>query len=263
MSNVSTPKIIESDLRWPKLSEGLIIGVFTLGAISVLTVLLHYFYPRANLNPWLVTVPEEGSIIFQKSVVSVFTTHFFHGNWSHLWSNLLSLWPVGMIAFAVAGAPRALRAIGYGILYAGMAQLLFGNEGTAYLGSSSIIFALLGVVILASVRRGQLLTIGMLLGIGFLGDAFFDNIRPTEMTAMIGISWLGHLGGLIGGFKADLKSPIEAVRVLHESDSISDEETEQLLRNVYPEPYLDEILEEIIAKEAEAQQSKAKQTTDQ
>lgn len=258
--STETPKEQKvADLRWPKLSEGLIFGVITLGAISALSILLQYFYPQANHNPWLVTIPEDGSVLFQKSIVSVFTTHFFHGNWSHLWGNLLYLWPVGLIAFAVAGAPRGLSAIGYGILYAGMAQLIFGHNGTIYLGSSSILFALLGVIILASVRKGKLVTLGMLLGIGYLGDGFFDTIRPTEMTAIAGISWLGHLGGLLGGFTADLKDPIEAVRVLHNSENISDEETEELLRKVYPDPYMDEIVEEVmnqvLAKETETQQT--------
>lgn len=258
MSTENQPKPKTADLRWPKLSDGLIIGVFTLGLISVLSILLHKFYPQANLNPWLVTVPENGKLFIQKSSVSIFTTHFFHGSWDHLWGNLKFLWPVGMIAFALAGAPRALSAIGFGILYAGIAQLIFGHDGTAYLGSSSIIFALLGVIILASVRKGQFITIGMLLGIGFLGDGFFDTIRPTEMTAIIGISWLGHLGGLIGGFNADLKDPIEAVRVLHNSDNISDEEAEQLLRKVYPDPYIEDMMEEIIERESENGQEAAK-----
>ncbi|MGJ8650765.1 MAG: rhomboid family intramembrane serine protease [Opitutaceae bacterium] len=251
-----------ADLRWPKLSEGLIFGVITLGAISVLSILLHYFYPGANRNPWLVVTPGEGSVSFLKSLISVFTTHFFHGSWSHLWSNLLFLWPAGLIAFAVAGAPRALGAIGYGILYAGMAQLIFGQNGTIYLGSSSILFALLGVIILASVRKGKLVTLGMLLGIGYLGDGFFDTIRPTEMSATVGISWLGHLGGLLGGFTADLKDPIEAVRVLHESDNISDEEAEQLLRKVYPDPYMDEIIEEVM-NEISTKETETQQTTNQ
>jgi len=235
----------EVDLRWPKLSEGLIEGFGALSVISVLSILLHSLYPQANGNSWLVVTPAEGGLSFLKSLVSIFTTHFFHASDEHLWGNLLYLWPVGLIAFAVAGAPRAFGAIGLGICYGGMAQLIFGTNGTIYLGSSSIIFALIGLIILASVRKGRIVTLAMLLGLGFLGDRFFDTIRPTEITAIAGISWLGHLGGLIGGFTADLKSPIEAVRVLHRSSTITDEETEDLLKRAYPEGYSYKIFEEL------------------
>jgi membrane associated rhomboid family serine protease len=154
------------------------------------------------------------------------------------------MWPAGLIAFAVAGPHRATAAIGYGILFAGLAQLKFGESGTIYVGSSSIVFALFGVIILASIRKGIILTTLMVLGIGFLGDSFFNTIRPTEVTAIMGISWLGHLGGLIGGFAADLKDPVEAIRVLHKSETIDDSEAEALLKRAYPEGYQDERNEE-------------------
>ncbi len=234
------------DLRWPRLGEGLATGFFVLGAISVVCILLHWFYPKANLNPWLVTQASDD--LFSKSLVSVLTTHFFHGSDKHLWGNLLFMWPVGLAAFAIAGPYRGLAAIGYGIFFAGMAQYRAGIEGAFYMGSSSIVFAFLGVIILASIRKGLILTILMVFGIGLLGDSFFDTIRPTEASMVMGISWLGHLGGLIGGFTADLKDPTEAIRVLHNSGTIDEAETESLLKRACPGNYLDELNQEFEKK---------------
>lgn len=241
-----------ADLQWPKLGDGLIAGVFILGAISLLCILLHLFYPAANKNPWLMT--QGGNDLFSPSLVSVFTTHFFHGSNHHLWSNLSFIWPAGLIAFAIAGPARASAAIAYGIFFAGLAQFRFGEPGTFYVGSSSIAFALLGVIVLASIRKGIIMTVLMVVGIGFIGDLFFDTIRPTETTATQGISWLGHLGGLIGGFAADLRDRVEAIRVLYQSDTISETETEDLLRRANPTCYASEISEEPTQPDLEAKE---------
>lgn len=230
-----------ADLRWPTFGEGFMAGLFLLAAMTILIGLLHYFYPAANRNPWLVTIPD-GVGPFQKSITSIFTTHFFHGSWEHVGGNLVGLWIIGLLAFSVAGAPRALAAMGYGILFAGIAQLVVGTEGVAHLGSSSIVFAFIGVLIPTAIRKGAVWTLLMVVGMSLIGDSFFETIRPTETVKVMGISWLAHLGGLIGGILADLKCPIEAVRVLHEKGVINPKETEKLLRRTSKGEYENEFI---------------------
>jgi membrane associated rhomboid family serine protease len=240
----------QPDLRWPSAKDGLIVGIITLLILSSIMILLQRFYPQANHNPWFVTVPQKGYFIFQKSTLSIFTAHFFHGDWDHLWGNLLGLWVCGLIAFTVAGYPRAFAAIGWGILFAGAAQLAAGTPNVAHMGSSSIVFAFIGLIIPAAIRKGTLFIILMVLGMSYIDDMVFETIRPSMTTKVMHISWLGHLGGLIGGIMADLQDPTEAIRVLYKRGLISDKLTEKLLRKSSPERYEDTVA--VGAKQAPA-----------
>lgn len=237
MNAENTPEP-SADLRWPSFTAGLQVGFFIILLMTIVMVLLQLYYAGADGNAWLVIKPD-GFGPFQQSITAVVTTHFFHASWEHLWNNLGGLWIAGLIAFAFAGYQRAFMAIVYGGGLTGLVLLFVGADGATYLGSSAIVFAFMGLIIPAAIRKGIGATVLMVIGFSFIDNLFFDTIRPTAVTAEYGIAWLGHLCGLIGGIMADLNNPTEAVRVLYKKGIIGDRATEALLRNTSPELYVE------------------------
>ncbi len=212
--------------RRPPWSMRLLMGVLVLG---VLTLGLGYVFLELGLprnNPWLVLYPR-----VPQSLTAIFASVAFHADEAHLMGNLVALWVLGIWAFSL-GWLRTIAALFYGIAFAGAATWLFGQGGAAHLGASGAIFALAGFVFLRSLRTSPLAIIVVCVFLGVWDTGFFDTIRPTAFAAENGISWLGHLGGLLGGMYAELESTGEAVRILYRSDVIDEEECEALMNRL-------------------------------
>ena len=147
------------------------------------------------------------------SIPAIVLGNFFHANLAHLGENLLVFWLVGLWAFKQE-KKMAFWGMFWGALFCGAAQWRFGVEGSQYLGFSGIVFSLVGVLIVSCIRIGAIAIVPMCLGVYFL---FIErtgtlSLWPSESTK--GLSWQGHLGGLMGGMYSQIKDPGIALRVL-------------------------------------------------
>lgn len=130
-----------------------------------------YFQPGAILiHPW-----------------TMLTSAFVHANLIHVAVNMYSLFVLGVPLERYLGRGRFIALYVIGAIGSSVAVDFLSKAGA--LGASGAIFALLGVLILFSRRLGFSPTWLIVIGVVNLGYGFVAS----------GISWQGHLGGLVSG----------------------------------------------------------------
>jgi membrane associated rhomboid family serine protease len=127
----------------------------------------------------------------------IFSAPLLHGSWSHIEGNSVPLFVLG-----VAAAYRSLmRFAAVSLIVAivsGLTVWFFQSGNTVTIGASGLIFGYFGYVLVRGIVDRNLLD----LGIGVLAGLMYWGILQVAIPGTPGISWLGHLGGLIGGVLA-------------------------------------------------------------
>ncbi|MGR3913866.1 MAG: rhomboid family intramembrane serine protease [Gammaproteobacteria bacterium] len=173
-------------------------------------------FPRSRL---LVVYPRE--II---SIPAMFLGNFFHLNLAHLISNLAVFIPFGFWMFRQEGA-RGLASLLIGMCVSGALVWAVAPPGSVSAGFSGAVFACLGILLIRSLRTSVLQTVILVLVIGLMLDTdFFETIRPTAYAQKNQISWLAHLGGLLGGMGAQIRSLHVALEMLYKQRKVSEAE---------------------------------------
>jgi membrane associated rhomboid family serine protease len=117
------------------------------------------------------------------------TSAFSHVEVLHIGFNMVALFFLGPPLEALLGRTRFLAVYGVAALTGSAAVMLFSDPATATLGASGAIFGLMGALAVVGLRVGADLQ-QLWLWIGL-------NLVFTFTAG--GISWQGHIGGLIGG----------------------------------------------------------------
>jgi membrane associated rhomboid family serine protease len=186
--------------------------------ISVVLIAISFIFGPIR-NPWLVIYPREA-----RSLVAIFTANFFHANKAHLFTNLIIFIPVGIWALKQEGM-RAIYGMIMGGVFCGVATWLWGAPGSPHLGFSGVVFALYGILLISSIRKFNILLLVLLfIFLQWLGTSFFDAIRPTDFSTANHLSWIGHLGGFVGGIWSQLNDSSIALEVLLKNKDITPEE---------------------------------------
>lgn len=132
------------------------------------------------------------------SLIDIVTSPFLHGSLEHLASNALPLFSLGFIA-AMTGIKRFLLVTALVILIEGIGVWLFSPENTVSVGASGVVFGYFGYLLLRGLvdRRpiDLVVSIGVALSYGYV---MWNSIGFGAQ----GISWQGHISGLIGGLVA-------------------------------------------------------------
>jgi membrane associated rhomboid family serine protease len=138
----------------------------------------------------------------------IFTAPFLHANWAHIEGNSVPLFALG-VAAAYRGILRFLGATVIIAIASGLAVWLFQSGAAVTIGASGIIFGYFGYVLVRGLIDRNLAD----LGVGLLAGAMFYGILQVALPGTPGISWLAHLGGLVGGVVAAwlLRTPRAAV----------------------------------------------------
>ncbi|MFJ8268837.1 rhomboid family intramembrane serine protease [Streptomyces sp. NPDC094154] len=124
----------------------------------------------------------------------ILTAPFLHWSWAHIESNSGPLFIFGFLA-AYRGVARFL---GLSLLVAvtsGLTVWFFERGGVETVGASGLIFGYFGYVVVRGLFDRHL--IDTLIGI--VMAASFAYMLTVAVPGTPGVSWLGHLGGLIGG----------------------------------------------------------------
>ncbi|WP_327087770.1 rhomboid family intramembrane serine protease [Nonomuraea sp. NBC_01738] len=129
-------------------------------------------------------------------LVGILFAPFLHVGFGHLMANSLPLLILGFLA-AVRGMGRFLAATVFIILIGGLGTWLT-SPGVIAVGASGLIFGYFGYVVARGVFDRSLLDIVIALGVAGVYYSMLAGVLPNQP----GISWQGHLFGLIAGVLA-------------------------------------------------------------
>lgn len=126
-------------------------------------------------------------------LVGIVTMPFLHGSFAHLLSNTVPL--IILFGLMVLSRPKPWSTMIILTLLSGTALWLFGRPAL-HIGASGLIYALMGFLIAVGILERRLLpaAVALLVGITY-GSSILGGILPWQT----GISWEGHLFGLLTG----------------------------------------------------------------
>lgn len=122
---------------------------------------------------------------------------FLHDGWGHVASNSLPLLVLGFIA-ALGGLRRFAGAVLTVILVGGLGVWLTAPANTITLGASGVVFGLFGYLLVRGFVDRRPLDVVVGLVVAAVYGSLLLGVLPTDS----GVSWQGHLFGLIGGVVA-------------------------------------------------------------
>ncbi|MFF8260071.1 rhomboid family intramembrane serine protease [Streptomyces virginiae] len=129
------------------------------------------------------------------SLSGVVSAAFLHFGFDHVASNSVPLLVLGFIA-ALSGIRRFLAVCGLILLADGLGTWLISPSGTMTLGASGIVFGLFGYLLVRGFVERKALGIAVAVGVAAVwGTTIVSGILPTDS----GVSWQGHLCGLVAG----------------------------------------------------------------
>ena len=133
----------------------------------------------------------------QGELVDVIPAAFMHFGFGHLIANTVPLLVLGFLA-ALRGTRRFLAVALTIIVVSGVGVWLVAPDGSNTAGASGLIFGLFGYLLVRGFvdRRITDVALGGVVAL-FYGSILW-GVLPTEA----GVSWQGHLFGLIGGIVA-------------------------------------------------------------
>ena len=122
---------------------------------------------------------------------------FVHFGFAHVAANSVPLLVLGFLV-ALSGLRRLLAVVTVIILAGGLGVWLTAPEHSTTAGASGVVFGLLGYLLIRGLvnRSAGDLVVGLLVGVVY--GSFLWGILPTAA----GVSWQGHLFGLVGGVTA-------------------------------------------------------------
>ncbi|MCW8215917.1 MULTISPECIES: rhomboid family intramembrane serine protease [Streptomyces] len=130
-------------------------------------------------------------------LLDVVPSAFLHAGWQHVASNSVPLLVLGFIA-ALAGIRRFAGVVLTVIVTAGLGVWFTAPSGTVTLGASGVVFGLFGYLLVRGFvdRRPLDIVVGVVVAAVY--GSILWGVLPTDS----GISWQGHLFGLLGGVLA-------------------------------------------------------------
>jgi membrane associated rhomboid family serine protease len=139
----------------------------------------------------------------------IFTAPFLHFSWQHIEGNSLPLFVLGVLA-AYRSLGRFLVVSLIVLVTSGLAVWLFQSSSEPTVGASGLIFGYFGYVLVRGFLDRNLVDIF----VGIVAGVLYWTILEVAIPGTQGVSWIGHLGGLVGGVIAawvvQTRKPIEA-----------------------------------------------------
>jgi membrane associated rhomboid family serine protease len=123
----------------------------------------------------------------------IFAAPFLHFNWNHIEGNSGPLFVFGLLA-AYRGVVKFLGVTLVVAITSGLAVWLFQGNGLT-VGASGLIFGYFGYVLTRGIIERNLIDALAAIVIGLS----YAYILTVAIPGAHGVSWLAHLGGLVGG----------------------------------------------------------------
>ncbi|MBT8323795.1 MAG: rhomboid family intramembrane serine protease [Winogradskyella sp.] len=158
-----------------------------------------------------------------EGLVGVFTSPFLHSDINHLYNNSIPLLVLNMALFYFYHK-IAWKVLFFGIIVSGLLTWIIGSSGN-HIGASGLIYVLVSFIFFKGIFAKHYRLIALSLLVIFLYGSLIWYVFPIKD----GMSWEGHLGGLITGlvfaliFKKQVAKP---ERYVWEDPSYNEEEDE-------------------------------------
>ncbi|MBW1602696.1 rhomboid family intramembrane serine protease [Streptomyces sp. JJ66] len=130
-------------------------------------------------------------------LADIFPAAFLHFGWDHVAANTVPLVIFGFLA-AVRGLGRFIGVVLVIIVVSGLGVWLTAPDGTNTAGASGVVFGLFGYLLVRGFVERDALDITVGITVLLLYGSILWGVLPTNS----GVSWQGHLFGLIGGVLA-------------------------------------------------------------
>jgi membrane associated rhomboid family serine protease len=119
---------------------------------------------------------------------------FLHGSWWHLISNTL---PLVVLSALIMAKDRGewIAVTVLAAIASGLGTWLFGGADTVHIGASGVVFGYFGFLVTRAYFDRSVGSIATALLVLMLFGGMIWGILPVR----VGISWEGHLFGLLGG----------------------------------------------------------------
>ena len=127
----------------------------------------------------------------------IFTAPFLHFSWQHIEGNSLPLFVLGVLA-AYRSLGRFLVVSLIVVVTSGLAVWLLQSSNEPTVGASGLIFGYFGYVLVRGFLDRNLADIF----VGAVAGVLYWTILQVAIPGTPGVSWIGHLGGLVGGVAA-------------------------------------------------------------
>jgi membrane associated rhomboid family serine protease len=128
------------------------------------------------------------------SLPGILAAPFLHGGFGHLISNTVPFailgWFVMLRGLDEFWVVTAIVALG-----SGLGTWLFGGTNTLHIGASGVVFGYLGFLVARGYFERSMVSMGIAIITGIMFGGMIWGVLPTR----VGISWEGHLFGVIGG----------------------------------------------------------------
>lgn len=132
-----------------------------------------------------------------RGLLGIVFAPFLHGTWSHLASNTVPLVVFGTV-IALSGLRRLVGVTVICATVAGVGTWLTGDAGSLHIGASAVIFGYATYLMARGLYTRHLLHVAIGVGVFLLyGGTMALGTVPTP-----GVSWQGHLFGVLGGLLA-------------------------------------------------------------
>ncbi|WP_054851687.1 rhomboid family intramembrane serine protease [Olleya sp. ITB9] len=166
-------------------------------------------------------------------LIGVICSPFIHSGISHLWHNTIPLFVLTTALFYFYRS-IAFKVLIYGILLSGFLTWCIGRP-SYHIGASGLIYVLASFIFFKGVLAKHYRLIALSLLVAFLYGSMIWNTIPLEE----GISWEGHLSGLIVGllfalfFRKQIAKPKRYVWEEPDYNEADDEFLQQFDENGY------------------------------
>ncbi|MBT8166252.1 MAG: rhomboid family intramembrane serine protease [Acidimicrobiia bacterium] len=119
-----------------------------------------------------------------------------HGGWTHLISNSVPFLVLGALVMSY-GLPRWIKATGFITIVAGLATWLLARSGN-HIGASILVFGYFGFLLGMAWFERSVKSIAIAVLVAVVYGGLIWGVLPTDS----GVSWEGHLFGVIAGVVA-------------------------------------------------------------
>jgi len=156
-----------------------------------------------------------------EGLLGVFTSPFLHGNITHLYHNSIPLFVLSVALFYFY-KKIAWQVILWGVIISGGLTWLIAQQGN-HIGASGLIYVLVSFIFFKGVFAKHYRLIALSLLVIFFYGSMIWYIFPIKT----GMSWEGHLSGLITGFIFALvfrKTIPKPERYVWETETYNEEE---------------------------------------
>jgi membrane associated rhomboid family serine protease len=152
------------------------------------------------------------------SLVNILTSPFVHANIDHLMGNALPLFSLGLIA-AIPSPKRFLLMTLVVAVIGGLGTWLTSPANSMTIGASGIVFGYFSYLLLRGLVDRRPADVLVSIGIGISYGAYMWSGIGFGVS---GVSWQGHVSGLVGGVVAALivRTPRKKAAIEAPSDTL-------------------------------------------